>query len=297
MFDLNQAIAEWRRQMAAAGVKAVEVLNELENHLRDDVEQQMRSGTGAQQAFQAAVRRIGSPRALQAEFKKVRGANEAIQRKGMTFLIVVLVVFVSLMGAASFFKPEIAWGVRGIGLAAFVFALATVFGWRSVVRLFPSGRENVLAIRGLEAFTGSARQTLEFAQAEAPRFNHDFVGTEHLLLGLLQVEHGVVPQLLRRNGVDRETIRLEIEKIVGVGPAHKIAAAIPYTPRAQKALQLAAQEAKALNHAGVGGEHIFLGLIREGNGVAALILKNLGVQIERTREELLKELGPNQDNG
>ncbi|MEO8428481.1 MAG: Clp protease N-terminal domain-containing protein [Verrucomicrobiota bacterium] len=138
---------------------------------------------------------------------------------------------------------------------------------------------------------------MELAREEAPRFHHDFIGTEHVLLGLLKSEHGVASKVLRRLGVERDAIRVEIEKIVGVGPVHQASGAIPYTPRVRKALQLAASEAKAMNHAHVGTEHIFLGLLIEGSGVAALVLKNLGIHVNRTREEILKELNQNQSNG
>jgi ATP-dependent Clp protease ATP-binding subunit ClpC len=103
----------------------------------------------------------------------------------------------------------------------------------------------------------------------------------------------VVSKVLRRFGVERDAVRVEIEKLVGPGPVHEVNPAIPFTPRARKALQLAASEAKAMNQARVGTEHIFLGLLSEGSGVAALVLKNLGIETQRTREEILKEIDPN----
>ena len=142
-------------------------------------------------------------------------------------------------------------------------------------------------------FTPRAQQVLALARKEADRFNHNFVGTEHLLLGLIKLGQGVAVNVLQKMGMDLETVRLEVEKQVGTGPDQKMIGNIPYTPRVKKVLSLAAKEAKALNHTYVGTEHILLGLLREGDGVAARVLKNLDVDIEQTRQEILKELDPN----
>lgn len=142
-------------------------------------------------------------------------------------------------------------------------------------------------------FTPRAQQVLALARKEADRFNHNFVGTEHLLLGLIKLGQGVAVNVLQKLGLDLETVRLEVEKQVGTGPDQKMIGNIPYTPRVKKVLSLAAREAKALNHTYVGTEHILLGLLREGDGVAARVLKNLDVDIEQTRQEILKELDPN----
>jgi ATP-dependent Clp protease ATP-binding subunit ClpC len=142
-------------------------------------------------------------------------------------------------------------------------------------------------------FTPRAQQVLALARKEADRFNHNFVGTEHLLLGLIKLGQGVAVNVLQKMGLDLETVRMEVEKQVGTGPDQKMIGNIPYTPRVKKVLALAAKEAKALNHTYVGTEHILLGLLREGDGVAARVLKNLDVDIEQTRQEILKELDPN----
>src|SRR5438093_9685698 len=142
-------------------------------------------------------------------------------------------------------------------------------------------------------FTPRAQQVLALARKEADRFNHNFVGTEHLLLGLIKRGQGVAVNVLQKLGLDLETVRMEVEKQVGTGPDQKMIGNIPYTPRVKKVLALAAKEAKALNHTYVGTEHILLGLLREGDGVAARVLKNLDVDIEQTRQEILKELDPN----
>jgi ATP-dependent Clp protease ATP-binding subunit ClpC len=142
-------------------------------------------------------------------------------------------------------------------------------------------------------FTPRAQQVLALARKEADRFNHSYVGTEHLLLGLIKLGQGVAVNVLERMGLELEAVRMEVEKEVGSGPPQKTAGNIPYTPRVKKVLALANKEAKALNHSYVGTEHLLLGLLREGEGVAARVLKRLDVDIQRTRNEILAEIDPN----
>jgi ATP-dependent Clp protease ATP-binding subunit ClpC len=142
-------------------------------------------------------------------------------------------------------------------------------------------------------FTPRAQQVLALARKEADRFHHNYVGTEHLLLGLINLGQGVAVNVLQKMGLDLQTVRSAVEKQVGTGPESKPAGNIPYTPRVKKVLALAGKEAKALNHSYVGTEHILLGLLREGEGVAARVLKSLDVDIERCRNEILSELDPN----
>ena len=142
-------------------------------------------------------------------------------------------------------------------------------------------------------FTPRAQQVLALARKEADRFNHAYVGTEHLLLGLIKLGQGVAVNVLERMGLELESVRMEVEKEVGSGPPQKAPGNIPYTPRVKKVLALANKEAKALNHSYVGTEHLLLGLLREGEGVAARVLKRLDVDIQRTRNEILAEIDPN----
>ncbi len=142
-------------------------------------------------------------------------------------------------------------------------------------------------------FTPRAQQVLALSRKEADRFNHNYVGTEHLLLGLIKLGQGVAVNVLQKMGLDLETVRQEVEKQVGSGQENKMSGNIPYTPRVKKVLALAGKEAKALQHSYVGTEHILLGLLREGEGVAAQVLKNLEIDLDRTRNEVLKELDPN----
>ena len=145
-------------------------------------------------------------------------------------------------------------------------------------------------------FTPRAQQVLALARKEADRFNHNFVGTEHLLLGLIKLGQGVAVNVLQKMGLDLETVRQEVEKQSNAGPDQKQVGNIPYTPRVKKVLSLASKEAKALSHTYVGTEHILLGLLREGDGVAAKVLKSLDIDIEMVRQEILKELDPNFQN-
>ena len=142
-------------------------------------------------------------------------------------------------------------------------------------------------------FTPRAQQVLALARKEADRFHHNYVGTEHLLLGLINLGQGVAVNVLQKMGLDLDTVRTAVEKQVGKGPAAKPIGNISYTPRVKKVLALAGKEAKSLNHSYVGTEHILLGLLREGDGVAARVLKSLEVDIERCRDEILSELDPN----
>ena len=112
------------------------------------------------------------------------------------------------------------------------------------------------------------RKVIILAKEEARRFNHDYIGTEHILLGLIREGEGVAAAVLQKLDVSLENIRLEIEKLVQPGPTTQIIGDIPFTPRAKKALELAAEEARSLGHNYIGTEHLLLGLIREGEGIA-----------------------------
>jgi predicted dehydrogenase len=141
--------------------------------------------------------------------------------------------------------------------------------------------------------TPRANQALALARKEARHLNHSFVGTEHVLLGLLALGQGIAVNVLVRQGLELEAVRAAVKKSIGIGPEQEVPGPTPYTPRVKRVLVLAAQEAKALTHTYVGTEHLLLGLLHEGDGVAARILQNLGVEINRTRQEILKELDPN----
>ncbi|MFA5144607.1 MAG: ATP-dependent Clp protease ATP-binding subunit [Candidatus Omnitrophota bacterium] len=140
-------------------------------------------------------------------------------------------------------------------------------------------------------FTERARKVIILAKEEARRFNHDYIGTEHILLGLIREGEGVASAVLEKMGVSLENIRLEIEKLVQPGPTTQIIGDIPFTPRAKKALELAAEEARSLGHNYIGTEHLLLGLIREGEGIASQVLLNLGMDLNTVRSEVMELLG------
>ena len=142
-------------------------------------------------------------------------------------------------------------------------------------------------------FTPRARKVIELARAEARRFNHNYVGTEHILLGLIKLGEGVAVNVLGRMGLDLKTVRAAVEKQVGEGPEEaKSPESIPLTPRVNKVFAHAATEARNLGHAYVGTEHILLGLLKEGEGVAARVLQQLEVDLERCRKEILSDIDP-----
>ena len=132
-------------------------------------------------------------------------------------------------------------------------------------------------------FTPRAQQVLALAKREAKRFGHNYVGTEHLLLGLIKLGQGVAVTALQAMGLDLETVRYEVEKNSGPGEQMQQEGEPPITPRVKRVLELAGKEARALNYNYIGTEHILLGLLREGDGVAARILKNLNVDAEAVR--------------
>ncbi len=140
-------------------------------------------------------------------------------------------------------------------------------------------------------FTERARKVIILAKEEARRFNHDYIGTEHILLGLIREGEGVAATVLQKLGLSLENIRLEIEKLVQPGPATQIIGDIPFTPRAKKALELAAEEARALGHNYIGTEHLLLGLIRENEWMASQVLLNLGLDLNSVRNEVMELLG------
>ena len=143
-------------------------------------------------------------------------------------------------------------------------------------------------------FTPRARKVVELARAEARRFNHNYVGTEHILLGLIKLGEGVAVNVLGRMGLDLKSVRSAVEKQVGQGPEEaKAPDTIPLTPRVQKVMAHAVTEARSLGHAYVGTEHILLGLLKEGEGVAARVLQQLDVDLERCRKEILADIDPN----
>jgi ATP-dependent Clp protease ATP-binding subunit ClpA len=142
-----------------------------------------------------------------------------------------------------------------------------------------------------ERFTDRARKVMKLANVEARRLNHEYIGTEHILLALLEEGTGVAAHTLRNLDLDLRKIRLEIEKVVQSGPDRVAMGKRPQTPRAKKAIEYSIEEARNLNHNYVGTEHLLLGLLREQEGLAAQILINLGLKLEDVRAEVGRLLG------
>jgi ATP-dependent Clp protease ATP-binding subunit ClpC len=142
-----------------------------------------------------------------------------------------------------------------------------------------------------ERFTDRARKVMALANQEAQRFNHEYIGTEHVLLGLVKEGSGVGANVLKNLAVDLRKVRLEVEKLVKSGPEMVTMGKLPHTPRAKRVIEYAIEEARNLNHNYVGTEHLLLGLLREQDGVAAQVLMNLGLKLDDVREEVLNLLG------
>jgi ATP-dependent Clp protease ATP-binding subunit ClpC len=147
-----------------------------------------------------------------------------------------------------------------------------------------------------DRFTDRARKVMGLAKAEAQRLNHEYIGTEHILLGLVQEGSGVAANVLKQMNIDLKRIRNEIEKIVKGSPTMVTQGNLPFTPRAKKVLELAVEEASNLGHNYIGTEHLLLGLIKENEGIAARVLLNLGVKLEEVREEILEFLGADKNS-
>ena len=146
-----------------------------------------------------------------------------------------------------------------------------------------------------ERLTDRARKVMALANQEAQRFNHEYIGTEHILLGLVKEGSGVGANVLKNLDIDLRKVRLEVEKLVKSGPEMVTMGKLPQTPRAKKVIEYAIEEARNLNHNYVGTEHLLLGLLREHDGVAAQVLLNLGLKLEEVREEVLNLLGAGVD--
>jgi len=140
-------------------------------------------------------------------------------------------------------------------------------------------------------FTERARKVILLAKEEAKRFNHDYIGTEHLLLGLIREGEGVAAAVLASLGLSSDQIRFEVEKLVKPGPATIVSGDIPFTPKAKKVIELAMEEARQLGHNYIGTEHLLLGLVKEGEGVASQVLMNLGLDMDKVRNEVMGLLG------
>jgi hypothetical protein len=340
-FNLEKAIENWRGRMMVGGIKKREVLDELESHLRDDIEQRVRQGLSDEAALAAAVEALGHADALRREFTTVR---PSVPKQSAA----TLCIRVCCSGSAAFVAAVGVWALSqaevnstsvlrfAAGLLAALYFLKLPFLYQRLPFMSnPASRESIrfLSILAWPAWVYSvspadvtlhllllafasiipaivlaasfrmdvelseaslanldvaAALSLEGAQLEAARLHHDFVGTEHLLLALLR-EGSVVASVMERRGVTAQAIAVAIEREVIVGQAGPVSQNLPRTPRANRALELAAKEAGAVNRP-VTPEYLFLGLLLEGSGVAARVLTRLGLDAEDLRREIRKAL-------
>jgi len=205
-------------------------------------------------------------------------------------------VWISLSGALVTCIGWFAVGARTPMLFSFLgsgFLLAAIW---AMIQFKLSGQPPFPMPR-FDQFTDLSRRATELAHEEAAAFGHDYVGTEHLLLGIAGCESGVLMDVLRKWQTDGASLRAEVEKMVGPGHNRKSARDLPYTPRSQKALSLAAQQAKDFGHSFITPEHIFLGLLLEQEGLASLVLRKLGINAEQARQDILDRMGPDGDDG
>jgi hypothetical protein len=358
-FKLDQAIAKWRKEMTAQGVRSRDVLDELENHLREDIAAQIQSGTSEVEAFDIAVQRIGRGAALHREFAKLDASKHkrlsklfriscfvtgpfmlvlsgwllydpdrrSFDRPVSLFLLTCLAIYTGTLPVWYRLLPSPHTKWRCILLKTITFmvaalplvALAGALGlpvprlgntgslvlW-SVVTAY-TATMSAYACLDLERGVGwrsqrgpSSEQFTELAQRarsglaheEAERLGHDYVGTEHLLLGVISCDSGLLSDLLRKWGIEADAIRAEIEKVAGPGVARKSARDLPYTPRATRALTLALQETCAMGQSFITPEHIMLGLLLEKEGLAGVVLRGLGIDADRARRDILDGMGP-----
>jgi hypothetical protein len=339
MFNVEDAIADWRRQMVQEGIERPEILDELESHLRSEIEWHLAAGWNPQCAFETAVEQIGDARTIKDEFERAGDCQPPELQKLLWVACIGFAALVSLVSSYVFLTSELAWAKTVLGFVAvswtvcylgslpymcgfllrirnqvlreaariilvlacpvwtlllimpiqslavlnFMYALAAIIpptilaiSWSKLGlgRMTPFTPDN--------SFSESTCRSLELARGEASQLYHDYVGTEHVLLGLL--EHDNVCQALTRIGLDRTLVRREILRLVGPASAHQVSGNLPYTPRATRAMRLAMREAKVSNASQVGPEHMLLGLIREGSGVASLALNNLGLNLHNARK-------------
>ncbi len=146
-----------------------------------------------------------------------------------------------------------------------------------------------VGLGAFDKFTERARKTLHLAQEEAHSLRHDYIGTEHLLLGLVREREGVAGRVLEALGVDLEQVRASVEHIIGRGD-HQVTGPLGMTPRAKKVIELGVDEARRLRHNYIGTEHLLLGLLREGEGIGAGVLESFGLRLEQVRAAVIQEI-------
>jgi hypothetical protein len=281
MFDLEREIQRWRRELLACGLGGSQV-EELEDHLRTDIEEQLRSGVAVREAFEAAARRIGRGSELKRQFDRARATRRrgttTILVKAATGWVITWIIVLAAVYCLSSVGTALKIGALLLGVTVLVFLaeLAWSLGRRS---------QASPALNPINKFTPCAQQCLDLARGEALRLGHDFVGTEHLLLAVTSFDTGVLARVLEKAGVTRDALRQEIEKRISGYTAQGFTPGLPFTPRLDKALRLAGKEA-ALDRKQIDAAHVLVGLISERSGVAGSVLRSLGLSVGNIRSSL-----------
>jgi hypothetical protein len=282
MFDLELEIQRWRRELIANGLSSSE-LDELEDHLRTDIEEQMRSGVAERDAFGIAVERIGRSSQLNTQFDFASASAPATRRSGNNAAAIVKRT-IGLLVACALVSATVYW-LSGVPIV-----------WKTGASLFGAAFLAIVAgsvwlygraEKGLEGMnTPDVQELFSLARVEARRLGHDYVGTEHLLLALAIHDSGVLAKVLEKLGLGREALRDEIENRIKVRPAHELRTRLPFTPRLNEALRLAAKEAVS-GRQQLNADHFLLGLLRERTGIAGIVLRSLGFNVEQVRSSLV----------
>jgi ClpA/ClpB-like protein len=214
------------------------------------------------------------------------GMNNHFQFRIRTLFLVLALAAICLTTARILnFDETPTWPI--VGGVLFWFCLVWLILWARGQRTVSACESPQLD----ERFTDRARKVMQLADQEARRFNHEYIGTEHVPLGLIEEGRGTATSVLKYLDVDLRKLRMAVEKIIQRGPDLAMTGTLPQTPRVRKAIQHSVEEARNLNHHYVGTEHILLGLLREKENVGAQLLMNAGLNLEDVREEVLNLLG------
>jgi len=230
----------------------------------------------------------------------VLAARAAIEgRSGVTFadLWTALAVGVAVGIVPVLISRIVVWRMRrvfGAGSQGQWTTSSTLSHGRRDHRPDESSARSTSGVDGFGKFTDRARRVLTYAQDEAQRFDHNYIGTEHLLLGLIREGNGMAAQVLENMGVELAKVRTAVDFIIGRGD-QAVVGEVGLTPRAKRVIELAIDEAHGFGHNYIGTEHLLLGLVREGEGIAAGVLESLGVNLDRVRHEVIRALGKGGD--
>jgi hypothetical protein len=282
MFDLERALAKWRAELAQAGFSSARRIDELESHLLEEYSAQIASGLLPADAFARAIELLGNPLELNREFLR------ASSRRPLSALAAC---FGKVGGAlALFLLLSYSFGrVLGVPIWEAAIWLAQLAFWSFCLiwgaNTWLNRRKHAYFETPFWLSAGSKR-AVELARIEGGRRNHDYVGTEHLLLGLLATRDQMLLTVLDRCAISAGEIRAEIDAVAGEASQHHDGNTRPATPRLRRALQLATDEAKKFGQDTIAPVHLLAGLLLEGDGLAARVLKRLGADYESLRNQL-----------